>query len=484
MKPFVYKILLLSVFCLPFGYASDQKSAGSKPLNVLFLVADDMNSWILEDPQRYAGKVIAPNLQKLANSGVNFRRTYTAAPVCNPSRTAFFSGIAPWVTGVYNNAQEVDKAVPLKTALSLAGMFKQGGYQTYGFGKITHGWDQKEYWDIKVGHQRDPRPPGAPLISVGAGENDWGPIHIPEEQMNTAKLADQVIAQLNKTHDKPFFLGFGSFNPHMPWYVPQKYFDLFPLDNLPVPELNPNDLDDLPPLGLKVAGGHGGFTTEVLKAGLLKSGVQAYLATFAYVDYHMGRVLDALDKSPYKDNTVVIFLTDHGFHLGEKNHWQKTTLWEEATHTLLFMRVPGLTKAGGNCHRFVSLMDIYPTLAEICSLTPPSNLDGKSLAPLLRDPNSEWESTAITGLCDKTQPQEAFISIRNEIGRYIRYKDGQEEFYDCPKDPHEWTNQINNSAFSSTIEKLKAALPKNIAAPMPTALDDKKARKRGKEDDE
>lgn len=440
-------------------------------MNVLLIVADDMNSWLLGDPNRYAGKVIAPNIRRLAESGVNFRRAYTAAPVCSPSRTAFFSGVSPWKSGHYHNALKSSESEPLARALSLAGAFKKAGYTTIGHGKITHGWDQKEHWDFKIGHKRDPAPPGAPLTPIGRGEQDWGPIHLPEAKMNGTKLADMTIAALATDHEQPFFLACGFFNPHMPWYAPQKYFDMFADDEIVPPAIKLNDLDDVPPLGVAVNDGKGKYVDAILQAGLHKDSVRAYLATTAYVDTQVGRVLDALDRSAYADNTIVIFLSDHGFHLGEKHHWQKATLWEEATHCLLTVRVPGQTRSGSVCERFVSLQDLYPTLVELCGLTPPDSLDGRSLVPLLKDPDAAWSSTALTGLCDKTSPGFGYITIRDESGRYIRYNDGQEEFYDCVNDPHEWTNKINDVQFATTIERLRAAVPalSSMAKPLPPA---------------
>lgn len=465
-------LLLLSVVMLPFTPATAAAAPPDRPMNVLFLVADDLNSWLLEDADRYAGKVVAPNLQKLAASGVNFARAYTAAPVCSPSRTAFFSGVNPWHSGHYHNALQVQQSEPLKNALSLAGCFKRAGYTTTGFGKITHGWDQKDNWDNKTGHRRDPAPPGAPLTPVGRGEQDWGPIHLAEADMNDTGNADATIAQLQRQHDQPFFIAFGTFNPHMPWYVPQKYFDMFPMDDVTTPQLRQNDLDDVPPLGVKVTAGKGRFVDSVLEHGLHQDAVRAYLATTAYVDAQMGRVLDALDQSPHKDNTIVVFLTDHGFHLGEKHHWQKATLWEEATHCLLMIRVPGVTRPGGVSQRFVSLQDIYPTLADLCGLDRPSYLDGRSLVPLLQAPNATWDSTAITCLSDKARPQQGYVTIRNEVGRYIRYEDGQEEFYDTSRDPHEWTNEIDNPKFAADINKLKVCVPStsDMAAPLPPVI--------------
>ncbi len=364
----------------------------------------------------------------------------------------------------------------------MAGAFKQAGYTTAGFGKITHGWDQKEHWDVKLGHKRDPAPPGAPLTTVGRGEQDWGPIHLAEEEMNDTMNADAAIAQLRKPHDKPFFIAFGTFNPHMPWYVPQKYFDMFPLNDLPTPTLLPNDLDDVPPLGRELTDDKGRFVDAVLENGLHKEAVQAYLATTAYVDAQMGRVLDALEDSSHKDNTIVVFLTDHGFHLGEKHHWQKATLWEEATHVLLMVRVPGVTPAGGVSTRFVSLLDLYPTLVELCALNQQDHLTGRSLTRLLQDPNADWQSTAITGLTSKGGPTwKPYISLRNEAGRYTRYQDGEEEFYDCANDPHEWTNQVANPTFTETIKQLRSAVPmiSNMATPLPNGVTTTKRRGRG-----
>ncbi len=458
-------------------FVSERGAEAQAKKNVLILIADDLNSWLLEDPHRYNGKIVAPNLHKLAASGVNFTRAYTASPVCSPSRTALFSGVAPWVSGHYHNALEVKKSKPLNDALSLAGLFKKAGYNTAGFGKITHGWDQKEHWDIKLGHKRDPAPPGAPLTSVGRGEQDWGPIHLAEAEMNDTQNVDAAIKHLQKDHNQPFFLACGLFNPHMPWYVPKKYFDMFRPNEVMVPAIQKGDLDDVPSPGRQLTAGKSKYVDAIMQAGLHKEGVRAYLATTAYVDAQLGRVLDALDKSRHKDNTIVVFFSDHGFHLGEKNHWQKATLWEEATHCLMMFRVPGVTAPQGVSQRFVSLQDIYPTLADLCGLKPPAYVDGRSLRPLLQDPNAAWKSTAITGLCNKGQPEDAFISIRNETGRYIRYGKEAEEFYDTSRDPREWTNEIKNPKFVEAIDGMRAAIPK-LATPLPPVVQNNHSKKK------
>ncbi len=457
----------------PAAVPDDKKDT---PKNILLLAADDLNTWLLGDPNRYSGKIVAPNLLKFADSGVNFTNAYTASPVCSPSRTAFFSGVSPWNSGHYHNALQVQKSEPLSKAISLAGLFKQAGYSTSGYGKITHGWDQKDGWDEKIGHKRDPYPPGAPLTAVGRGEQDWGPIHLPESEMNGTQMANFAIQKIEEKHDRPFFIACGLFNPHMPWYVPQKYFDMFPLDEIEVPILKEDDLEDVPERAKQLTVGKSRFVDSVIEHGLHKQAVQAYQATTAYADAQLGRVLDALDASPCKDNTIVVFLSDHGFHLGEKNHWQKATLWEEATHCLLMIRAPGMTAPGSVSQRFVSLQDIYPTLAELCGIEPPEYLDGRSLVPLLKNPDAEWESTAITGLCEKSTPDDAYLTIRNEFGRYTRYGNGQEEFYHSQKDPREWTNEIDNPKYAEVIEKLKKHLPdlSETAKPLPPVVRNKR----------
>ena len=457
----ILAVIAVIVVCAR-SHAIDASQA--KRMNVLFLVVDDLNSWLLGDTNRYAGKVVAPNIRRLADSGVIFNRAYTSSPFCSPSRTALLSGVSPWKSGVYDNGTDMSGSTALRNATSLPELFKESGYYTASYGKIGHGWDVRSDWDDHIPHKRDPIPPNAPFLPFTRGEQDWGPTHLREEEMGDTTYADAAIKQLRKKHDKPFLVACGLFHPHMPWYVPQKYFDMFPLDEVTTPELLENDLDDVPPLGRAVTAGKSKFVGQVLEHGLHKQGVRGYLATTAYADAQIGRVLDALDKSPYRDNTIVVFMTDHGFHLGEKSHWQKGTLWEEATHCLLMFRVPGLTKAGGRSERFVSLQDIYPTLADLCGIEPPSYLDGRSLTPLLKKPNAEWKSTAISALYDR------YVSIRTEGFRYTRYCDGQEEFYNCAKDPHEWTNQIKNPEYATEIKKLQASVPtlSEMAPPMPS----------------
>jgi len=435
-------------------------SAGSTPekkINVLFLVVDDLNTWLLGDTNRYASKVVAPNIRRLAASGVVFNRAYTASPVCSPSRTALLSGVRPWQSGLYNNGLDMTKSEALTNATALPEVFKAAGYYTASYGKVGHGWRRRNMWDDSKPHRRDPSPPGAPFLPFTRGEQDWGPTHLPEEKMNDTSYADAAIAQLQKQHDRPFLVACGVFHPHMPWYVPQKYFDMFPLDEVTLPPILKNDLDDVPPLGVAITQGKAKFVDQVMEHNVHKEGVRAYIAATAYADAQMGRVLDELEKSAYRDNTIVMLMSDNGFNLGEKHHWQKSTLWEEASHILLMFRVPGTTKPGGKCERFVSLQDVYRTLTELCDLKAPDYVEGRSLVPLLKQPDAAWESTAITAYGD------SYITMRNERFRYIRYRDGQEELYDYAKDPHEWINQAKNPEFASALQSLRSKVPPQSA---------------------
>ena len=299
--------------------------AGSDHPNVLFLIVDDLNTLLLGDANRYAGKVVAPNITRLADSGVNFTRNYAAAPKCSPSRTAFLSGVVPWKSGVYDNGYDVNSSPGLKGAISLPAYFRQQGYYVASYGKVSHGWDLGELDDIS-NHHRDPIPSNAPLNGYSTDkkgkvtENDWGPSPLPESEMDDTKRADQAIAQLGRKHDKPFFIACGLFHPHMPAYSPKKYFDLYPLDSVQLPPTIPNDLDDVPPLGQELA--RLSAFREIAAHDQWKNAIQGYLASTSYADAQIGRILDALNNSPYKDNTIVALITDNGFHIGEKEHWQ------------------------------------------------------------------------------------------------------------------------------------------------------------------
>jgi arylsulfatase A-like enzyme len=280
-------------------------------------------------------------------------------------------------------------------------------------------------------------------------ERDWGTTHLKETEMNDTKVADCAVEALKMNHTRPFFIACGLFHPHMPWYVPQKYFDMYPLDSITLPPIKDDDLDDIPPLGQKLISG----TYETaLQHNQYEKGVQAYLATTTYADTQMGRVLDALEHSPYKDNTIVVLLSDHGFHVGEKKHWQKGTLWEDGTNSLLMFRVPGLTRPNQVYQRPVSLLDIYPTLAELTDLKAPGYVAGRSLVPILKDVTVSHDHPVLTAYQDH-------ISVRTNKYRLIRYADGTTELYDHNKDRNEWINLATSPEYRVINDELAGLLP-------------------------
>ena len=438
------------------GNYSGFKDKGQKP-NVLFIAFDDLNDWT-GCLGGYPG-VITPNIDRLARRGVLFTHAYCAAPACNPSRAALMTGIRPSTSGVYKNPQPWRQSPILKEAVTLPQHFMAHGYRAMGSGKIFHGsypdpasWN--EYWPSKQKQKpNDPVPPHRPLNGIpGTAHFDWGPLDVQESEMGDVQVANWVCGQLHKKHEKPFFLACGFFRPHLPWYVPQKYFDMYPLDKITLPNVKENDLDDVPTIGRRMAGGRD--HKNVTRYNQWRQAVRGYLASITFADACFGKVLDALDNSPYAKNTIIVTWSDHGWHLGEKLHWRKFALWEEATHNPLMYVVPGLTKPGGRCSHPVSLMDIYPTLVELCGLSPREVLDGVSLVPLLKSPNAQWDRPALTTYGKDNH------SLRSPRWRYIRYADGTEELYDHNKDEMEWYNLADKAEYEKVKKGLTRRLPR------------------------
>ncbi len=453
------------------------KTSGGKP-NVLFIAIDDLNDWIGCLGGHPDTKT--PSLDRLAKRGVLFTRAYCAAPACNPSRAALMTGIRPSTSGIYHNPQPWRKSPALAKAVTLPQHFMANGYRAIGSGKIYHGsfpdppsWD--EYWPSKTKNKpNDPAPAKHPLGGPAARAHfDWGPLDVPNKKMGDWQVADWVIGKLQKKHDKPFFLACGFFRPHLPWYVPKKYFDMFPADKITLPNIKEDDLDDVPAMGKKIAKPTGDHA-RVIKHKAWRRAVQGYLASIRFVDDCVGRVMDALDKSAYRDNTIVVLWSDHGWHLGEKLHWRKFALWEEATHNVMMFVAPGVTKTDGRCEHPVNLLDIYPTLVELCSLPPRKELEGVSLVSLLKDPAAKWDRPALTTFGRNNH------SVRSKRWRYIRYKDGTEELYDHDKDEMEWDNLAGEAKHAELKKKLAAWFPKTNVEDSPRGSGRKRSGKGAK----
>ncbi len=442
--------------------------------NVLFIAVDDLNDWV----SVLGGHPLTrtPNFDRLAKSGTLFTNAYCAAPSCNPSRSAVLSGMAPYRSGLYDNMQKLRDVMP--DAELLPHYFSRHGYWSAGSGKILHYVIDPQSWDayFPAKEKDNPfpqtfNPKNRPLnLPRGGpwqyGETDWGALDISDEDYGGDWLVTKWCGeQLAKKHEKPFFLACGIYRPHEPWFVPKKYFEPFPLEKItPGPGYKADDLDDVPPEGQRIARNR--YFDYIRQQNQWTNGIQAYLASIHYADAMLGRVLDALDEGPNRNNTIVVLWSDHGWHLGEKEHWQKYTLWRICDRVPLLVRVPagcapGLrdgTQASSICARTVGLVDLYRTLLDLCGLPEKAGIGGQSFVPLLKTPNAEWAHPALTHLAPKS------YAVSTERHRYIHYSGGGEELYDIVADPYEWKNLAGDKSQATTIEALRAQAPKDPAA--------------------
>ena len=455
---------LLATAAAPLVFARRAEAIGRR--NILFISVDDLNDWIGcmgGHPQTKT-----PNLDRLASQGVLFTNAHCAAPMCNPSRAAVMTGMRPTTSGVYENNQPFRRAPLAKDAITLPSLLRSNGYRAIGAGKIFHGsypdpqsWD--DYWPSQIRNQPPSAvPPKLPANGVpGSGNLDWGPLDIRDEEMGDYGVATWTINQLSRKVNNPLFLGCGIYRPHLPWYVPKKYFDLFPLETIELPSVKDDDLDDVPEIAQRIATRQGDHK-RITGADKWRDAVRGYLASIAFADAQIGRVLRALETGPNAGDFQVVLWSDHGWHLGEKLHWRKFALWEEATHNVLMMSSPGVTKPGGKCTRAVNLLDIYPTLTELTGVAKPAAVEGDSLVRFLKNPGAPKSTPTLTTY------QRGNHSLRDERWRYTRYKDGSEELYDHRNDPMEWTNLASNARLNTTKQQLAKYLPTHEAPDAPT----------------
>ncbi|MCY4585273.1 MAG: sulfatase [Bryobacterales bacterium] len=441
--------MLLSSAATMAAIRGSAQNNGQRP-NILMIPIDDLNDWIGAlggHPQ-----TITPNLDRLARSGVLFSNAHCQAPACNPSRASLMSGIRPTTSAVYRNGDLWRDGLP--DAITLPEHFRAGGYYVAGGGKTFHGsQNDLSVWDDYYSFEPQVLPPNRPVNGIPkAAHFDWSPVDAADDETADTKLAHWAADFLRQDHDKPFFLACGFFRPHLPWYAPKKYFDLFPPEQTNLPEVLANDLDDVPPAAKsRSRRDHDNVTST----NQWKKAVASYLACINYTDANVGRVLDALEGSAYADNTVIVLWSDHGWQLGEKQQWRKFTLWERSTRVVMMMTAPGVTVPGGVCDRPAELLDIYPTLSELCGLPVRPELEGKSLIPLLKNPDAAWDKAAITSNGpDKT-------TVRTQRWRYSSFSDG-EELYDHDNDPNEWSNLAGDPQHAELKERMKGYMPSNV----------------------
>lgn len=369
------------------------------------------------------------------------------------------TGVLPSKSGIYDNNQPFRKSPALKDAVTLSQHFKANGYRVVGGGKIYHlpypdaaSWE--EYFPSQqLNKPKDPYPKKRPANGMKDGAGlDWGRLEVDDSAMGDSQVVDWAAAELQKKQTKPLFLACGLYRPHLPWYVPAKYFDMHPLERIELPAVRADDLNDVPPVGREFAGAQGDHA-RILRDGKWKEGVQAYLASVSFADAQIGRLMEAFDRSPLAQNTIIVLWSDHGWHLGEKLHWRKFSLWEEATRNVFAIIAPGMAGNGKACPRTVNLLDIYPTLVDLCGLSPKANLDGVSLRPLLKNPKASWDRPSLTTYLRNNH------SVRDERWRYTRYHDGTEELYDHQTDPSEWTNLAADSRHAGHKKRLAKWMP-------------------------
>lgn len=429
--------------------------------NVLFIAIDDLNDWIGclgGHPQ-----AITPNLDRLAASGMLFENAHCQAPICTPSRSSLLSGRYPSTTGLYFLAPQYREAETLRDAVSLPQHFMRHGYRSMGAGKIFHTNDDPFSFHEYGGDMGSfgPRPEKKISLPKGHPLWDWGAYPDRDEDMPDYKVAQWVAGKLREKQEAPFFLSAGFYRPHVPMYVPQKWFDLHPRDAIILPEAPRNDLDDIPKYALDLTYASASPRhAYVLELNEWDHAVQSYLACVTFVDHCVGMVLDALRDSDYADNTLVVLWSDHGFHLGEKQRWEKRSLWEEGTRAPLMISGPGID-GKRRCRKPVGMIDLYPTLADLCGLPPGEGLEGQSLRPLLDDPETAWDRPARTTFGPNNH------SLRSEQYRYTRYADGSEELYDHDNDPGEYVNLAANPEYQQVKNEFQRWFPTVNREPLP-----------------
>ena len=492
-------LVLIPAIAVVSEVASAPVTPAERP-NVLFITIDDLNDWV--EPLSGHPQAVTPNFNRLAQRGINFVDAHCNVPICSPSRTSFMTGLYPENNGVFTNGTtifDVDPAIR-----TLPQHFADQGYRTLGGGKLFHGstgayTEFFQTYGPAVGNQGGPftreelstlnqnpthqvnRGPGTlqatlPLNGMpdvrrdGTPLNnsfDWGPVDVTAEDMPDGEIATWAVETLAADHDRPFFLGVGFYRPHQPLFAPREYFDPFPPSEVQLPVTLSSDLDDLSFYAQRLAkypltaGSH----ATVLEYQQWEPAVAAYLACVKFVDDQLGRVIDALDASTHRDDTWIVVLSDHGYHLGEKEHWGKFTPWSESTRVPLLIVPPrGSSSAdwarSKNVTAPVSLIDLYPTLVEMCEINSPNHdLDGRSLTPFLT-PAADAETNdrfAVTSVGRGTQ------TVVDEAYRYVRYFDGSEELYDRSNDPHEHHNLAHQRRFDTLKHELQQNLPDDPA---------------------
>lgn len=444
---------LAALLFLPLGVAGLE--AADRP-NVLFLVCDDLNCNL----DCYGHPLVeSPNLDRLAERGVLFRQAHCQYPLCGPSRASFLTGLYPDQTGIHRNAVFLRETMPkVKT---LPQMFRKHGYFATRIGKLYHysvpahigtgGHDDPYSWDATINPRGRDKTDEADVVTLSPGKYggtlSWLAAEGTDQEQTDGIAATEAIALLQQyaETEQPFFLAVGMFRPHTPYVAPKAYFERYSVDQIEVPEVPEGYLNTLP------GGARKSLTRKREQLNLpnetARQAIQAYYASISFVDAQLGRILDVLDATGLAENTIVVLTSDHGYHMGEHGHYQKTTLFEDATRVPLLIAGPGVEKRGLKTDALAELIDLYPTLAELCGVTPPKGLPGVSLAPVCRGTAEGVRDDALSQYADG-------YSLRTDRYRYTLWSDGGAELYDHQHDPQE----MNNLAGDRSYREIEAEL--------------------------
>jgi len=461
---FLSTLLLLFLLACNTDEHVAPNAAKAKGYNIVLVVVDDLNDWV--SPLGGHPQTQTPNFDRLAAQSLTFANAYCAAPTCNPSRVAMLTGVQPFNSGVYANPDDFRKSERLKNAMTLPQLFKEHGYKTMSTGKVFQTPEGERADPISwssIRTETGERMQSSANMTANKLANgmaytnrfeslfDWEEQNVPINQtsdfQNTAWVAEQI-----RTNEYAFFIACGIYKPHLPLYLPEGSFDDWPLDSLKEAPFLADDLDDLPSEveGIVRSKNPRSDFNRLKNAQKQKEATRAFLAAIAYADQCLGNILDAIEENG--DSTILIVVGDHGWHLGEKQHYRKFTLWERATHVPMFIRLPGAENGGSRVEEFVSLLDIYPTMANFCGLPVSAENDGFDLNYLFENPKSIKNRSVLTTLGPE------MIALRYKNWRYIKYPKG-EELYNLLNDPNEWHNLANNPGYRAKMDSLQAFLP-------------------------
>ena len=496
MTLFRASIICILGSCQPICAANEP--VADRP-NVLFIAIDDLNDW--EGALEGHPQAKTPHLDRLFKQGVLFTNAHCSQAVCTASRNSILSGIHPTSSGWYSSTKSMRATYEqvMGDHVMLPQHFRDNGYRTLTAGKIFHkgASDYKDrtddFWDevapkYKVPKRLKARGDGYgetmfyPFPKIGAQMSRhfgkdyedgnslaWGALDredMPNGRMYDELIADWAVDRLDDEYKKPFFLAVGFVRPHVPFTAPREFFEMYEADQIQIPRVPEGEMSDIPLMGKSIAYGRlkGGDHNAVLELSddYWREMVLGYLACVSFVDAQVGKVISALEESGHGRNTVVVLWSDHGQHLGEKHRWRKQTLWEEATRVPLFFKVPGMTRPASKSSQVVSLLDMYPTLVEVCKLPPAARLEGDSLVPLLRDPTETREKPVLSSWYYGNH------AVRSNDWRYILYRDGSEELYDHRSDAGEHNNLAGDPTYADIIKQHRKWIPENSALPAGT----------------